>query len=286
MPLVNSKDILAQARRKRYGIPSLLAGSLEMITGAIKAAEDQRSPLILAFNQEVTSKIPLELGMLVTAGAARLSSVPVATILDHGHSLEEVVLAIKAGTSSVMFDGSSLPYEENVARTKAVVKIAHAAGVCVEAELGGIAGSSIDIGGSGPETHLTDPDQAADFVQQTGVDVLAISFGNAHGVYQGKPKLDLDRVRQIHKRVDIPLAMHGASGLAEHDYPPIIAGGISKICYYTAMGLGVSRDLKKMLVTGDERATIYHHLVARAFDYFYADTKRLVDLVGCSGTVR
>jgi fructose-bisphosphate aldolase class II len=284
MPLVNSKDILAQARQKQYGIPSLLAGSLEMIVGTIKAAEAQRSPLILAFNQDVTPWIPLELGMLAAASAARQARVPVATILDHGHCLEDVVSAIKAGTSSVMFDGSGLSYKENVRQTREVVKIAHAAGVCVEAELGGIAGSSIDLGASGPEAQLTDPAQAADFVQSTGVDVLAISFGNAHGVYQGTPKLDLNRVRQIHSLINIPLAMHGASGLAESEYANIIAGGISKVCYYTAMALGASNELGKMMAAG-EHAPIYHHLMARAVDYFYTDTRRLLDLLGSSGQI-
>jgi fructose-bisphosphate aldolase class II len=285
VPLVNSKDILAQARGKRYGIPSLLAGNLEMIVGTIRAAETRRSPLILAFNQEVTPQIPLEVGLAAAVGAARQATVPVATILDHGYSLEQVMRAIQAGSSSVMFDGSGLPYEENVKQTGEVVRVAHAVGVCVEAELGGIAGSSIIIGEEGPESHLTDPDQAADFVQRTGVDVLAISFGNAHGVYQGEPKLDLERVRQIHAKVEIPLAMHGASGLAESDYPKIVKSGISKVCYYTAMALGASNDLRKMMVEQDERATIYHHLIARAIDYFDTDTKRLLDIVGCSGTV-
>ncbi len=285
MPLVNSKVILAEARTKKYGVPSLLAGNLEMIVGTIQAAETKRSPLILAFNQEVTPQIPLELGLAAAVGAARRATVPVATILDHGHSLEQVMQAIQVGSLSVMFDGSGLAYEENVKQTGEVVRVAHTVGVCVEAELGGIAGSSIAIGEAGPEAHLTDPDQAADFVRRTGVDVLAISFGNAHGVYQGQPTLDLERVRQIHAKVEIPLAMHGASGLAESEYAGIIASGISKVCYYTAMALGASQALREMMADQDERATIYHHLITRAIDYFYADAKRLLDITGCSGRV-
>jgi fructose-bisphosphate aldolase class II len=184
-----------------------------------------------------------------------------------------------------MFDGSGLPYEENVKQTREVVRVAHTVGVCVEAELGGIAGSSIEIGKAGPQAHLTDPDQAADFVERSGVDVLAISFGNAHGVYQGKPNLDLERVRQIHAKVGIPLAMHGASGLAEAEYAEIIASGISKVCYYTAMALGAGQALRKMMADQDERSTIYHRLIARSIDFFYTDTKRLLDIVGCSGRV-
>ncbi len=285
MPLVNSKTILAEARRKRYGIPSLLAGGTEMIIGQIKAAEAKRSPLILAFNQKVTPKTPLALGLTLAVTAARQAQVPVATILDHGHGIEDIMQAIQAGTSSVMFDGSHLPYEENVRQTREIVKIAHAVGVCVEAELGGIAGSSIDLADAGPESRLTDPDQAADFVAQTGVDVLAISFGNAHGVYQGQPELDLERVQKIHARVDIPLAMHGASGLAAEDYPRIISSGISKICYYTAMARGASQDLKQMLVEAEADSLIYHNIINRAIDYFCAESQKLFDLVGAVGVI-
>ncbi len=287
MPLVRLKEILVEARKKKYGVPSLLAGDLEMAIGAIRAAEEQRSPLILAFNQEVTPHIPVELGIPVAVMAARRASVPVATILDHGESLEDVVKAIELGTSSVMFDGSGLPYEENVRYTHEVERVAHAAGVCVEAELGSIAGSAVDIGGSDrePESRLTDPEVAADFVARTGVDALAISFGNAHGVYQGEPKLNLDLVRRIHAVVEVPLVMHGASGLAEDAYPKIVDSGISKVCYYTAMGMGAARDLRQWLGDANQNSLVYHRVISRTIEFFYADTKRLLNLLGCSGVV-
>jgi fructose-bisphosphate aldolase class II len=287
MPLVRLKEILAEARKKRYGVPSLLAGDLQMVIGAIRAAEEQRSPLILAFNREVTPHIPVELGIPMAVMAARRASVPVATILDHGESLEDVVKAIELGTSSVMFDGSGLPYEENVRHTHEVERVAHAAGVCVEAELGSIAGSAVDIGGSDrePASRFTDPEVAADFVARTGVDALAISFGNAHGVYQGEPKLNLDLVRRIHAVVEVPLVMHGASGLAEDAYPKIVDSGISKVCYYTAMGVGAARDLRQWLEDADQSSLVYHRVISQAIEFFYADTKRLLNLLGCSGIV-
>lgn len=287
MPLVRLKEILVEARKKRYGVPSLLAGDLQMVIGAIRAAEEQRSPLILAFNREVTPHIPSELGIPVAVMAARRASVPVATILDHGDSLEDVVKAIELGTSSVMFDGSRLPYEENVRHTHEVERVAHAAGVCVEAELGSIAGSAVDIQGSNsePESRFTDPEVAADFVARTGVDALAISFGNAHGIYQGEPRLNLDLVRRIHAVVEVPLVMHGASGLAEDAYPKIVDSGISKVCYYTAMGVGAARDLRQWLGDADQNSLVYHRVISRAIEFFYADTKRLLNLLGCSGVV-
>jgi fructose-bisphosphate aldolase class II len=284
MPLVSSSEILAEARKRKYGVPSLLAGNLELVIGPLMAAEERRSPLILPFNQEVTPKVPMELGIPMAVNAAKRAKVPVAVILDHGKSLEEIVKAIHLGASSVMFDGSHLPYEENVRQTREVVRTAHAVGVCVEAELGGISGFAVDLADAGPESSFTDPDLAVDFVERTGVDTLAVSFGNAHGVYRGEPNLDLDRVRKIHTLIDVPLVMHGASGLAEDEYPRIVASGISKVCYYTAMGIGAANELGAMLESAGQDTVVYHHLISRAIDYFCVYTTRLLDLLGCSGT--
>ena len=291
MTLVNASKILADARQRKYGVPSLLAGNLEMIVGQIKAAEEVGAPIILAFNEGVTPKIPMELGIPLAVEAAKQASVPVATILDHGQTLEAVVKAIHLGSSSVMFDGSHLAYEENVKQTREVVRVARAVGVDVEAELGSIGGSAIEVGLTGDDDAATDdgytdPDRAVDFVEKTGIDILAISFGNLHGVYSETPSLDLDRVRQIHHKVNLPLAMHGGSGLAETYYPKIIESGISKLGYYTAMALGAGNEIKAMLAGADKYAAVYHHIISHSIDYFYTETKRLLNILGCSGAVR
>jgi fructose-bisphosphate aldolase class II len=292
MPLVGIKEILTSARRGRYGVLSLLGGNLDMAIGQITAAEEQHAPLILAFNQEVTPQVPLELGMPMLVNAAQRSRVPVATILDHGHDLESAARAIYLGTSSVMFDGSLLPYEENVRQTREVVRLARAVGVSVEAELGCVGGSAIETGSSAasngssaniPDSVFTDPEIAADFAARTGVDALAISFGNVHGTYSGEPKLDLDLVRAVHSRVDVPLVMHGASGLADGQYPEIVASGISKVCYYTAAGIRAGSYLREMLIEAGHDETVYHQIIGRTVDFFCQDTKRLMDLVGCTG---
>mgnify|MGYP005854415815 CR=1 FL=1 len=287
MPLVGIKEILVEARSRRYGVLSLLAGNLEMVIGQIRAAEELRAPLILAFSQELTPQVPLELAMPCLVHAASVAHVPVATILDHGRDLETIVRAIRLGTSSVMFDGSRLPYEENVNCTREVVRIAHAVGVSVEAELGAIVGSagSANSEAKGVDSLFTDPDLAADFVQRTNVDALAISFGNVHGRYQGNPSLDLRRLRAIRSRVDVPLSMHGASGLVDSLYREIVASGISKVCYYTAAGIRAASDLRQMLTQTGEGNVCYHEVIARAISFFQTDTKRLIDLVGCAGAV-
>jgi fructose-bisphosphate aldolase class II len=295
VPLVGIKEILVEARRRRYGVLSLLGGNLDMVIGQVAAAEEQRAPLILAFNQEVTPQVPLELAMPMLVSVAKRASVPVATTLDHGDSLESVVRAIHLGSSSVMFDGSTLPYEENVRQTQEVVRVAHTLGVSVEAELGSIAGSAAETGGAtasaeppgadDPGSAFTDPELAFDFVERTDVDALAISFGNAHGTYRGEPNLDLDRVREIHSLVGVPLVMHGASGLADSEYQRIVEAGISKVCYYTAMGRRAAADIRSMLVDdAGQDGAVYHQIISRAISSFRADTERVMALVGCIGT--
>jgi fructose-bisphosphate aldolase, class II len=295
MSLVGIKEMLTEARRRRYGVLSLLGGNLDMVIGQVTAAEELRAPLILAFNQGVTPKVPLEVAMPMLVNVASRARVPVATTLDHGDSLESVLKAIHLGTSSVMFDGSTLPYEENVLQTREVVRVAHALGVSVEAELGSIGGSAAEAGRAGaqqsreeeagPESAFTDPDLAVEFVQRTGVDALAISFGNVHGTYRGEPHLDLDLVRKIRARVEIPLVMHGASGLADSEYARIVDSGISKVCYYTAMGKRVSDEITRLLVASGQGGAVYHEIISWAIDSFREDARRVMALVGCVGVV-
>ncbi|MEA3334341.1 MAG: class II fructose-bisphosphate aldolase [Chloroflexota bacterium] len=285
MPLVNFREILQDATDDRYGVPCLLGGNLEMVVGQIRAAEACNSPLILAFNQAVTPDVPMSIGLPMIVNAAREAAVPVATILDHGMHLEPVVQAIHLGSSSVMYDGSGLPFEENVRQTAEIVRIAHSVGVGVEAELGGIGGSSLEVGAAGPEPSFTDPEMAAEFVERTGIDALAVSFGNAHGPYQADPELELDRVKRIRELVSIPLVMHGASGLVDSQYREIVESGISKINYYTAMARDAARDLRDLMLETEENGLIYHHIIKRSIDFYYQETERLLVVLGCAGRI-
>ncbi|MFO7634765.1 MAG: class II fructose-bisphosphate aldolase [Caldilinea sp.] len=283
MAHVGAKQILSKARQEGYGVPCLLAGNLEMLIGAVQAAEALGAPLILAYNAQVTPQIPIHLIAPAMVKAAEIARVPVATILDHGADLASVERAIACGLSTVMYDGSSLPFEENVRRTQEVVRIAHAHGVDVEGELGAIGGSSIELGYGHVHGEFTDPDQAVGFVARTGVDILAISFGNLHGLYDGAPELDLARVRAIAGRVTAPLAMHGASGLPDATYAAVIAAGISKINYYTAMAQAITHSLRDFLVAADETDLIYHHVIASTVERFASETRWLLYLLGSQG---
>jgi fructose-bisphosphate aldolase class II len=283
MAHVGARQILSAARQKGYGIPCLLAGNLEMLIGAVRAAEAVGAPLILAYNAQVTPQIPMALIVPAMVRAAERACVPVATILDHGPNLEAAVQAIQLGISTVMYDGSRLSFEENVHTTHEVVRVAHAASVDVEGELGAIGGSSVELGYADAASEFTDPARAVEFVQGTGVDILAISFGNAHGVYAGAPQLDLARVRTIAAGVDVPLAMHGGSGLAEARYSAVIAAGISKVNYYAAMGIAVTRTLRAYLAAAPDKDLIYHHVIQVTVEQFDVETRRLLTVLGGAG---
>ncbi len=209
---VNLKTILRNTRVEGYAVPNFWGGNVEALLGHLRAAEAKRAPIILCYNYGLCPMLPIEIGVPLIVKAAEHAKVPVATILDHGSSLEMVLKTIYYGISSVMFDGSHLSYEENVYRTREVVKVAKPLGISVEGELGAIGGSSIEIGReNSSESTMTDPSQAEDFVRRTGIDALAISFGNVHGKYKGVPKLNLKLLKSIAKRVDVPLVMHGGS---------------------------------------------------------------------------
>jgi fructose-bisphosphate aldolase class II len=276
-------ELLAGSRRGGWAVPNLWGGTTEKVIGHLAAAEARGSPLMLCYNEGLCPQLPMEIGVPLVVNAARVARVPVATILDHGHSEEQALRAMELGISSVMFDGSHLSYVENVRRTRAVVESAHARGVSVEAELGAVGGSAIETGGYGTvSSRMTDPDQAVDFVRQTGVDALAISFGNMHGMYRGKPLLDLALVREIARRVPVPLVMHGGSGLDDSEYPRIIAAGISKINYYSAMARRAAQNMKARLQASCADPAC-HHLVAWSIEFYTEETARLLDLFNCSG---
>lgn len=286
MTQVSLKEILTDAKERNYAIPCLFGGNPEMIIGQIMAAETEESPLILFYHERLVPKLSVESGIPLIVNAARTAKVPVATILDHGSDFKSIVRAIHYGVSSVMYDGSALPYEENLRRTREIVNIAHAVGVSVEAELGNIGGSAIEVGNADiPESIYTDPDMVVDFIAKTGADALAISFGNQHGLYPEKQKLDYERVKKIAALVQIPLVMHGGSGLSDNEYQKIVASGISKVNYYSAMARKAAENLREKVVkTGS--ALIFHDISDWMIDFYYYETQRLLGILGCAGQAR
>lgn len=227
MSLVKMKDILETAKVEGYGVGAFSVANMEMVIAAIRTAEELRSPLILQIAEVRLGPSPLHLMGPMMIAAAKQATVPVAVHLDHGETIKVIQQALDLGFTSVMFDGSLLPLEENIAKTKEVVALAKKYGATVEAEIGRVGGSEdglVDI-----EIALTSVEEATRFANETGIDALAVAIGNAHGVYNGEPDLRLDRLAEINHEVDIPLVLHGGSGISEEEFRKGINLGIRKI---------------------------------------------------------
>ena len=232
MSLYLMKEILKDAQEKKYSVGYYNATDMQMIRAYIRAAEDEQSPIIIGTAEGLLHYASFDWITPALLNAARLAKVPVAVHLDHAYDFDIVMQALRAGFGSVMFDGSRLSYEENVRICAEITKVAHPMGVGVECELGKVGGLDEGEGISG-ENIYTNPDEAKDFVESTGADFLAISIGTTHGVYTEKPKLDLNRLADIRREINVPLVLHGGSGLTTSDIKNCIDGGISKINIYT-----------------------------------------------------
>ncbi len=238
--LVTLKEILAAAEEKKIAVGAFNAANLESLEGNVRAAEALGMPLVLQFAQGHEELVSIDVLGPVMLAEAKRASVPVCVHLDHGESLEYLRHALELGFTGVMYDGSTLPYEENLENTKKAVAMAKACGAGVEAELGSMGRRESGLGdgsGEGDETKIyTDPALAAEFVRETGIDALACSFGTTHGIYLRAPKLDFTVVSGVREATGgIPVVMHGGSGVSPEDFRKAIRAGVRKINYFTYM---------------------------------------------------
>ena len=242
MVLQSMVAMLREARAKEYAVGLFDVHTLEGVQAVLEAAEEQRSPVIVA-----PIAVDRRAAVALIGELASRMSVPVAIELDHGRDLAQIVDAIRTGFTDVMLDASTCSYAENVARTREAVTLAHAAGLGVEAEIGHVGRGDDYADVAARRAALTRPEDAARFVADTGVDALAVAIGSAHGVYRGVPELDLGRLREIRAAVDVPLVLHGGSGIADGDFRRAIACGICKINIYTAMALAALDAMREGL---------------------------------------
>jgi tagatose 1,6-diphosphate aldolase GatY/KbaY len=243
MALVTSKELLLKAQCGGYAVGAFNVENMEMAQAVIAAAEELQAPVLLQTTPSTLRYAsPVVFAAMVRAMAER-AAVPVAMHLDHGSSAALAREALEGGYTSIMIDGSQKPYEENVELTKEVVAFCHAADVSVEAELGCVGGKEDDLE-RGTDDPYTDPTQAADFVSRTGIDSLAVAIGTAHGVYKGEPKLDLERLSAIRAVVDIPLVLHGTSGVPETVVSACIDRGICKVNYATDLRIAYTGGVR------------------------------------------
>lgn len=251
--LVTLKEIMKLAEEKSIAIGSFNASGLEAIEAELAAAAELNLPVIIQFAQCHESWIPLTTIGPIMVEMAKKAAVPVCVHLDHGETLDYLQTALEIGFTGIMYDGSVLPYEENLTNTKKAVRMAEKYGVSVEAELGSMgkreSGTGSEGVGSEDDTKIyTDPYLAASFVAETGIDALACSFGTTHGIYLTEPKLDFDVVRNVRKECNnIPVVMHGGSGVSTEDYHKAVDAGVRKINYFTYMDKAGGQAVEKYL---------------------------------------
>lgn len=246
MALVTTKQLLLDAQKGGYAVGAFNVENMEMVQAVVMAAEELRSPVIMQTTPSTVKYANLNYFYENVKVAAQESSVPVVIHLDHGNSFELAMQAYRTGYTSIMIDGSHEGFEDNIALTSAVVKACHPGEVPIEAELGKVGGKEDDLDG-GEGDPYTNPQEAAEFVERTGIDSLAVAIGTAHGVYKGVPKLDFSRLSEIRKAVSIPLVLHGTSGVPDEDVAECIKRGICKVNYATDLRIAFTKGINQVL---------------------------------------
>jgi fructose-bisphosphate aldolase class II len=280
MPLVSILDELKKAQAGGYALPCFDTFEMQGTLGIIDALEAKRAPgMIGLYSGMFDRPHPRALTDYVRV-LAKEATVPVSIILDHGASFEHCIKALNAGFTDVMYDGSKLPFEENIASTQMVVQAAHAVGAAVEAELGhvGVGRTYREFGAQGK--GFTEPDMVAKFVEETGVDFLAIAIGTAHGMYDGDPKLALDLLAEIRRQVDIPLVLHGGSGLSDDQFRAAVEGGIQKVNIFTNLAMA---STERMLENARSDGASLRSLITQIREAFRDECERLLDVFGTTG---
>lgn len=240
--LVNLNEVLKKAQNEKYAVGLFNTTDTDMLQAVIEAAEESNSPVILGTAEVLLPYGELKLIAPSVIAAAKRAKVPVVVHYDHGLTFDRCIEALKLGFSSIMFDGSAKPYEQNIAETREMVKIAHAFGATVEGEIG-------HVGEAAKEDNLltdmyTTPEEAKEYLEATGVDALAVAIGSAHGVYKKKPMLNIERLKEISGEVKVPLVLHGGSGLSDDDFKNTIRNGIAKVNIFTDLCLAGERAMK------------------------------------------
>ena len=275
--LVNMKEMLAKAKSEQYGVGFFNAVNMEMARAIIETAEEMNSPVIVGTAEVLLPAMDLKHVAKYLIPMAREASVPVCVHYDHGLTFERCMEALRLGFTSIMYDCSTLGYDDNLQMVQEMVNICHAMDVTVEGELGHVGDNS----GSGklenPSDYFTNPDMAAQFVEKTNFDALAVAVGNAHGDYAFPPKLDFDRIKAISDRTGIPLVLHGGSGLSDDDFKTAVKLGISKINIFTDIDKAGKAGIEKGL---NEGARTMMQLMPYEIEAMKAVVREKIELFG------
>ena len=274
--LVNMRELLEDAEKGNYAVGSFSVANMEMVLGVLKAAEELNAPVILQIAEVRLKQSPLEIIGPLMVAAAENASTPVAVHFDHGKTIEKITEALDIGFTSVMFDGSHLPLEENIEMTKKVISTAEEYDAAVEAEIGCVDGS--EDGSEDIAINCTKPDDAVRFEKETGVDALAIAIGNAHGNYKSTPKLRFDILKQVDDMTDTPLVLHGGTGISPEDFVKCSKTGIKKINIATATFDSVENNVREAYKNGNIQG--YYDLHEAEIEGAYKNAKRHILIFG------
>jgi fructose-bisphosphate aldolase class II len=278
--LVTLKEVLEKAKKEHYCVCAFNVYNYETVSSVLKAAAELNSPVIIAFGERYIKYIPIDLISLIVKNLSQRYSIPITLHLDHACNLDIIEQAIKEGFTSVMYDGSKLSLEENIKITKNVVNIAHSKKVSVEAELGYVIKAEEDK----MEYHFTDPDEAKIFVSETGIDALAIAIGNIHGLraYEGKVKLDLMLLDKIRKSCNVPLVLHGGSGIPYEELKKAVNLGVCKLNINTELSKAAVDEIRRTLQYANDSLRM-ENLMANASNAIEKVAKFYIELLGSKG---
>ncbi len=251
MSFVTSRELLLDAQARHYAVGAFNVENMEFVQAVIAAAEEAQAPVILQTTPGTLKYAKPWMFAAMVKAAAEHASVPVVMHLDHGDSFDTAMRCFRAGYSSIMIDGSKQPFEENVRLTRSVVEACHSAGIPVEAELGKVGGKEDDLVNA-DDSPYTDPGQAREFVERTGVDSLAIAIGTAHGVYKVPPVLDVERIDAVKRLVSIPFVLHGTSGVPDDKVRDCIRRGMCKVNYATDLRIAYTQGVKDYIAKDPE----------------------------------
>ncbi len=280
MPLVSIHSELKKAQEDGYAIPCFDTFEMFGTQGIFNAFEEKRSPGVIGIYSGMLDRPNARAFINYVKAMAEDATVPISIILDHGASFEHCMKAIKLGFTDVMYDGSRLPLDENIYNTKMVVRSAHAVGVSVEAELGHVGDGRTYQSYGAQRKGFTEPEIVEQFIAETGVDFLAIAIGTAHGHYEGEPNIDIDLLTEIRKRTNIPLVLHGGSGLSDDQFRQAVSGGISKINIFTSLA---SEASKRMIESAKDEKASYFSLTNKIREAFFDQSCHHIDVFGSGG---
>ena len=285
MPLVSSKQILLHALENHYAIGAFNANNMEQVQGIVEAAQEERAPVILQVSQGAIRYAGLDFATGLVRIAASLADVPVVLHLDHGTDFDQNVRCLRAGFTSLMYDGSKKPFDENVATTKRVCEIAHLVGIPVEAELGRVLQSTDGVTPEEVEAAMTQPDEAQRFIELTGADSLAVACGSVHAMKSREAELDIERIKAIHARIPtIPLVLHGSSGVKHESVLAAIENGVAKVNVATYLNQGFTEAMRKAIAEMPDE-TDPRKIIAPGREAVKERVREKIRLFGSAGVV-